>query len=1434
MSIQIIRNENGNCINFRGSSAPVYYNACLSGEVDPSDDTLVNVVNDIATNSSPDTVYVFYQIPYTEWRDADDNPFASAQDVVDYIDLVGNVAIGTDVAAGYQGVWDASTNTPDVSGLTPENGDWFYVSVAGNNDPNVGATSSSSSGSTNTYNINDIIKYDENSASWQLIKNETVRVDQLQQEVEEIVYSTESALFNTNASIYADGDQATSDPNNLESGWYYKNLDSSSAGKINWYYVGNVNPQNTMTLGTMKSMYAVIKVLATGVPYFTLYTQPTGGAADAAVWYRSRLNYIAAEGTIDGYVDQQVLLYWGEDPSDKFLTIPHIELTLDESTSNGPQSSDENVLFGALSTSSTAPEGTYEFIAKTLGFKNNTHITEYLLDTNDPVNVAESTNVGSNQEIDFTRDATNTSIIFGHTGASQGVNTIIATLRDDGTITIRGIGDDSNGGGHDDHIQYITNLNHEMVTITGSAPASQTPVGVVNALNALFTVNPLGAGYEPATIIPTLAGAATTLNFAEGATPITGTPTHLYTTDADTSSGHGARVWTDETIDAAGEFFDVKITGGSGSRWILGLVNQDDTTTFTELTNDSGNGNNGLTWGNAFYDYGSYNAPWTTYGRGQSGVNMGLSYGPGWNGSTDSQMRYNTEVQDNLDNMDDVLFRVGINDQGYIYVSYYDAGRTNDFIVTARTSKVAQAGNWGLVVKLWSGNATLVEGPTRSAVDPAAPILAYRYIESPDGSFHYPLFATEEEANYYDSENGGSGTSHQHVYVDEPTFTTWYMPDTLSYMDESSAPSNTSEITYTEIPTNADAQYAPTQYTDNTLTVNEGSSLNIQVTPQGATWTTAISGLPSGVTYDGYSLLQGNAPAVTGDNVANPSDTYTITVSRTNAYGTSTGTLTLVVNNMTAPTVDTGDWDSSTGTITAGVLQEDSSADLDITLSEGERLIIPKEWVDAHIDPNNLDVDEKVYFGTLRSDATTSTIEIGDFAGCFRFAGRAGTTSHEVRLNDQLGSSVGNQTFLNTGASVYDYALELYSGDLYLIACNVNNINTEPAVAEGGSFTRTYNCGAISDNSLSSPLTITLATGTGATVDLDDSLTTEDVTKITIPSPPAPTILTSWDKALDFSGSNEHLKQVSQSILVNALRMGGKSTTVPANSDSSKTSNDSEACPWATTIVFKADGNNSNQHIWNQGEGAGSTDDNIYVRQDASGYIYFGWGRQGALNECRIGDGFNTNTQQWFGLYIAHKGTRLSGANATATNLADAFDIRFMKFNYTTSVWEIITGGYGDVVGNRSTTNNWNSGSTGGRMDRTVAGDFTIGGRGSNRNFHGKVASMVVTTLRSNFAMPTDAEIKLMITDPKKWEDDYRVGQFVRWAYSTSITTYNPSNFTYGYGPVQMWLMGDGSSDSYANGIRNEVYPSDQNYTKLQLNSMVSNDIQTVSIPGLS
>ena len=161
------------------------------------------------------------------------------------------------------------------------------------------------------------------------------------------------------------------------------------------------------------------------------------------------------------------------------------------------------------------------------------------------------------------------------------------------------------------------------------------------------------------------------------------------------------------------------------------------------------------------------------------------------------------------------------------------------------------------------------------------------------------------------------------------------------------------------------------------------------------------------------------------------------------------------------------------------------------------------------------------------------------------------------------------------------------------------------------------------------------------------------------------------------------------------------------------------------------------------------------------------------------------------------------------------------------------TAGYSDT--NLSTAANWTAGSYGARMNRSMDGYMTIGGRGANRTFRGNVASFVSTTLRCGVAMPSDAEIAELITDPIGWLNDYKVGNPFRLAWQTSDFT---SNFAMNDGSsnyaTQVWLMGDGSNDSYSNMIRNRVHPSDQNYTKLNLLSMQSNDIQNVTIPGLS
>jgi len=317
---------------------------------------------------------------------------------------------------------------------------------------------------------------------------------------------------------------------------------------------------------------------------------------------------------------------------------------------------------------------------------------------------------------------------------------------------------------------------------------------------------------------------------------------------------------------------------------------------------------------------------------------------------------------------------------------------------------------------------------------------------------------------------------------------------------------------------------------------------------------------------------------------------------------------------------------------------------------------------------------------------------------------------------------------------------------------------------------------------------------------------------------------TSWNKAIDFKGSNKYAVQVSNDSGVNPWMQSQYSVTVAGNSTLGHTAIGT-ARPWACAIVFKIDGNNSNQHIWNAGEGGGDTDDNIYLRLSANRQLFFGWGRDvGGKNELYVGTA--AFTSRWYAVYVGHTGERLSASNATATNLANCFDIRMMSSsdNFT------------DLGSNKSTIAQWNNSisQTGARMDRAFSGNLSIGGRDANRSFHGKVASFVMTTLKQNVAMPSESEIKTMIIDPVRWMDDYKVGN----SYRTPNSSSNSSNWQKNsYSPswsTQVWLMGDGTSDSYSNMIRNQVFPSDQNYGKLNLVSMSSNDIENVSVTGIT
>ena len=59
MGMRIVRNAEGNCINFVGSSNPAYFNACLSAEINSIDSNAVDVINDIRTANDPNTCLLY-------------------------------------------------------------------------------------------------------------------------------------------------------------------------------------------------------------------------------------------------------------------------------------------------------------------------------------------------------------------------------------------------------------------------------------------------------------------------------------------------------------------------------------------------------------------------------------------------------------------------------------------------------------------------------------------------------------------------------------------------------------------------------------------------------------------------------------------------------------------------------------------------------------------------------------------------------------------------------------------------------------------------------------------------------------------------------------------------------------------------------------------------------------------------------------------------------------------------------------------------------------------------------------------------------------------------------------------------------------------------------------------------------------------------------
>ena len=830
------------------------------------------------------------------------------------------------------------------------------------------------------------------------------------------------------------------------------------------------------------------------------------------------------------------------------------------------------------------------------------------------------------------------------------------------------------------------------------------------------------------------------------------------------------------------------------------------------------------------------------------------------------------------------------------------------------------------------------------ATESSSNVTAWYYIESPDGSFYYPLFKTEAESNFVDTVEGGGGTSHTHTFLDDLSNTTWYMPDTNGVHAGPTAPQhgvfgNSVNVLWNEQVTGPDYGYAPT-FNNITYIVQEGSAINIQYKPSGDTNTYNIQNVPTGYADNGYSII-GTAEDIS--NGYGQSVQHVINVTKANNFGSAQGTITINVlanlagneftlvdqggaikftqdggltvldfNTVTfnagstykfyvdGLTLQTNDFvniidsdgngltsndgltqsggsgpgyagtyfqyvipsdvapgkfikftDGATSTDYADVplvlagssysltvtgvtnegpadltltteVTDDNWYSIDETLSAGERIVITGAFLTDVF--NELQIGSSFIFGikdgawanTQDGNSSSNTGFEYDLCVKFKKSGSTGGT-----LNVMQGGSIqgGNLIYITSMLAGYNAIIE--------ITADGNNIRMGVAHTSQNAVTDLYSDWNISKYEsgdqgygLTSIDVVAFYDKAGSSVAFDyDNIDWTQLTEVAIPTAPS-SIVTSWSKAIDFgSSTNEYLKMIHSSTAINALRMGGVGQTVNANTqDTNKTSDSTYARPWATTVVFSPNSTHAaGEYIWNSGNGSANNMDNIAVRL-SNGHLYFSWGRDAYQTIAYIGGPLDST--KWYGLYIAHKGQRYSGTTNSSALMADAFDIRLMSSDDN----------FSSIGSNLSTSGAWGSVSN---MAPSISGSFTVGGQYDAKSFHGKVASLITTSLELNSVLPTDAEIKVMITDPVKWLADYRVGNHIRKANTNDTVTF-AMNTLYSYYAVQVWLMGDGVNDSYTNGVRNEVYINDQGATKLSINNMVSSDIVNVTIPGLS
>ena len=544
--------------------------------------------------------------------------------------------------------------------------------------------------------------------------------------------------------------------------------------------------------------------------------------------------------------------------------------------------------------------------------------------------------------IDFRLDATHTTVLLDN-GYAFAVNSIKAVANADGTVHIHALSTGTPLAGTSADRKHFYNLEVGNVYIDGAVVAGGLN-DVTNALNELFT-GTAAVGVvitDPfATAVADVSGVAAAYTL-EGANVIDPAGDDI-AANGGTVSNSLAGLKSTDTINEAGEYFTFDVRGAGEIHF--GLIH-------SQASFDAGNfvGSSAIADPDAFCTIlGRFNGYQWGWRLIETGSDLGTGADGGYVAGPAKLDSANFEALSDWTSGNPIKVRVGLDENSYIYMStLQDDGLT--WVLHAR-SDYAVSGEYHLGIKLNGIVPRVYTQPKVHELSGGAPTMYFRYVESPDGVYQYPLFATQEEANYYDTEEGGSGTSTAMQFVDDPSFTTWYAPDTSYTNNGTAAPTNAIQfnnqpINWTEIATVTNADLAPTAFPATTVQVNEGSNFNYNIADDSSYTTTVADNDASGFTLIGNNI-EGTAPVVTGDNVANPSTDFTFTVTRTNSYGSSTGTLTIQVNNLTAPSSTISDFThvgTSLAMVDTDTMDDGSVVSLDETVADGERLVILKSY----------------------------------------------------------------------------------------------------------------------------------------------------------------------------------------------------------------------------------------------------------------------------------------------------------------------------------------------------------------------------------------------------------------------------------------------------------------------------------------------------------